>query len=192
MFWTFSWEKAGRFVKTEICVSRRSIFLLKHWKYPQKFLFLLLTVRNSLRKVFRRLMKSVLVFSSVTFWRKLVFRRIFFSFWDFESKFYALWYNNFSEVEKVSFNVFAGVFLKKCFFSWRFLSFLHFEQNVLNLLVWKSRRICENRTLRVRKINFLAEILKYPQIFIFFYLQRKTNCEKLLAVLWKVYLSFLQ
>ena len=67
---------------------------------------------------------------------------------------------------------------------------MHFEQKVLNVLVWKSKKICENRTLRVRKINFLAEILKYPQIFIFFVLTAKNKLRKVVGSLMKSVLVF--
>ena len=61
------------------------------------------------------------------------------------------------------------------------LSFLHlhFEQNVPNLFVWKSRKVCETRFLRVQKINFLSENLKYPQTFMFSVLTAKNSLREL-------------
>ena len=114
-------------------------FPVKNLKYPQLFIILVLTAKNTLRKLFGRLVKSVLVCTTVTFWKKMfswsfffrglfdlkVFRAVvqsvlvkskntfwgklvilklcFFSFWDFECKFYALWQNKLIEIVKTSF-----------------------------------------------------------------------------------------
>ena len=50
-------------------------FLVKILKYPQMFTFLVLTANNSLRKFFGRVVKSVLVWTTLIFWGKLVFWR---------------------------------------------------------------------------------------------------------------------
>ena len=90
----------------------------KKLKYPQFIIILVLTAKNSYRKYFDRLMKSVLIFSTVTFWGKLSFWWVvFFSFWIIECKFYALWQKKLSENVKTSVTVFAGFFRIKCFFS---------------------------------------------------------------------------
>ena len=49
----------------------------------------------------------------------------------------------------------------------------------------KSRKSCANRTLRVRKINFLVEILKQPQILIFSVLTAKNSLRKFFGRLVK-------
>ena len=48
-------------------------FLVEKLKYPQLFILLVLTAKNSLRKSFGRLVKSVLVCTTVKLWGKLVF-----------------------------------------------------------------------------------------------------------------------
>ena len=48
-------------------------FLVEKLKYPQLFILLVLTAKNSLRKCFGRLVKSVLVCTTVKLWGKLVF-----------------------------------------------------------------------------------------------------------------------
>ena len=48
-------------------------FHVKNSKYPQMFLFLVLTAKNSLRKLFGRLVKSVLVCTTLSILRKIVY-----------------------------------------------------------------------------------------------------------------------
>ena len=69
-----------------------------------------------------------------------------------------------------------------------FSSLLHFKQKVLNLFVGKGRNGCQDRFLRVQNINFLVEILKYPQLFIFLVLTAKNSLRKRFGRLAKVYL----
>ena len=59
------------------------------------------TAKKCLRKRFGRLVKSVLVLSTVTFWGRLFFWRFFFC--NIENKFYASWQKKLSEVVKTSF-----------------------------------------------------------------------------------------
>ena len=48
------------------------------WKNPKLFKFLVLTAVSSLRKTFGRLVKSVPILSTVTFWGKVIFVKIYF------------------------------------------------------------------------------------------------------------------
>ena len=111
----------------------------------------------------------------------------FFSFWFFGCKFLALWQNKLIETVKTSFTVFPGFFMKNVFLYILqvFSSLLHFEQNVLSFFVGKSRNGCQNRILRVQKINFLVKILNYPQMFILFVLTAKNSLRKLFGRLLK-------
>ena len=55
-----------------------------NWKIPKMFIFLVSTAKNSLQKNFSRLVKSVPILSTVTFWGKVIFLKIWFlSLWDF-------------------------------------------------------------------------------------------------------------
>ena len=86
---------------------------------------------------------------------------------------------------KTAFNVFAGVFFKSVFFISSVFIVLALWAKCSEPSVSKSRKSCENRNLRVRKITFLVELLKYPQIFIFSVLTAKNSLLELLGRLVK-------
>ena len=87
-------------------VQKITFFSLKTLETVQICSFLALTAKKSPRKLFGRLVKSVLVLSIINVLRKTsCFGTLFFSFWDFEYKFHALWQNKLSEVVKTSFYV---------------------------------------------------------------------------------------
>ena len=76
------WQKELKeLVKTSTHESRRAVFSFENLQNAQMVSFLVLTAKNSLRKLLGRLVKSVLVLSTVTFWRKLcLWRFVFFFF----------------------------------------------------------------------------------------------------------------
>ena len=113
-----------------------------------------------MQNFFGRLVKNVLVLSTVTFWLKLVFWRfVFFSLRQFECKFYACWQNKVSAVVRKTFLCQQDFFGRRYAFEIFkvFLSFSYFERNVLSLSVGKNWNNCENSTLRILNINFLAK-----------------------------------
>ena len=115
IFWAFRSKKSGTVVRTAFYVSRSSIFSSKNWKTA---IFLYLQRNTVCETFFGRLVKSVLVLSTVTIWGKPVFCRIVFSVWDFDCKFYAIYKTNSTRFSKFHFacpqDFFGekGVFLK--------------------------------------------------------------------------------
>ena len=85
-----------RFTSPEDSFSRS-----KNLKLHKCWVFAYLQQKKCLRKRFGRLVKSVLVLSTVTFWGRLFFWRFFFC--NIENKFYASWQKKLSEVVKTSF-----------------------------------------------------------------------------------------
>ena len=83
----------------------------------------------------------------------------FFSLRQFECKFYACWQNKVSAVVRNTFLCQQDFFGRKYPFEIFkvFLSFSYSERNVLSLSVGKSWNNCENSTLRILNINFLAK-----------------------------------
>ena len=78
-------------------------FLVENLTYPQLFIILVLTAKNSLRKCFGRPVKSVLVWTTVKLWGKLVFWSFVFllGFWIRK---WCLMAKTLSEVVKTSFS----------------------------------------------------------------------------------------
>ena len=148
---------------------RKINFLVEILKQPQILIFSVLTAKNSLRKLFGRLIKSALVLTKVTFWGKLfLWSFVFFCFWDIERKFLCLMAKEAYEVVKTE----------------------HFERIVLSIFVGKSRKIYQNGTLRVQKIFFIDRKLKYPQLIIFLALTAKNSLRKVFGRLMKSVLVF--
>ena len=137
------------------------------------FSFLVLTAKTCLQKIFGRLVNKILVLSTVTFWIKLaLWRFVFFSLRQFECKFYACWQNKVSAVVRKTFLCQQDFFGRRYAFEIFkvFLSFSYFERNVLSLSVGKSWNNCENSTLRILNINFLAKTKtnwNFPKMFKF-------------------------
>ena len=151
------------------------------WKNPKLFKFLVLTAVSSLRKTFGRLVKSVPILSTVTFWGKVFFVKIyFFPIWDFECKLYALWQNKLSEVVQTLCTC-PECFLAEVFFYqsfWKFLPFLYFKQKVLSIW-WKPGRLV-NSAFYMWRTAFWGKIWKIHNELLFSYLPRK-NVEESLA-----------
>ena len=84
---------------------------------------------------------------------------MFFSLRQFECKFYACWQNKVSAVVRKTFLFQQDFFGRRYAFEIFkvFLSFSYFERNVLSLSVGKNWNNCENSTLRILNINFLAK-----------------------------------
>ena len=148
------------------------------------FSFLVLRAKTQLQNFFGRLVKNVLVLSTVTFWLKLVFWRfVFFSLRQFECKFYACWQNKVSAVVRKTFLCQQDFFGRKYPFEIFkvFLSFSYFERNVLSLSVGKSWNNCENSILRILNIIFLAKTKtnwKFPKMLKFFVYSEKKFAKK--------------
>ena len=84
-FWGFDWKcfalwqkKLSDVVKNSSYVSRRLIFWLEKLRKAQMCSFRVITAKKNLRKLFGRLVKSVLVLSTVKFRGKLVLWRLVF------------------------------------------------------------------------------------------------------------------
>ena len=74
--------------------------------------FHVLTAKNNLRKIFNRVVKSVLVLSTVTFWGKLIlWSFVFFLSGKLNERNYASWQKKLSEVDKISSYVSRKLFL---------------------------------------------------------------------------------
>ena len=148
------------------------------------FSFFVLRAKTQLQNFFGRLVKNVLVLSTVTFWLKLVFWRfVFFSLRQFECKFYACWQNKVSAVVRKTFLCQQDFFGRKYPFEIFkvFLSFSYFERNVLSLSVGKSWSNCENSILRILNIIFLAKTKtnwKFPKMLKFFVYSEKKFAKK--------------
>ena len=126
-------KKGNESCRNRFLRDQKIIFLIKTLEYSQMFVFLLFTIKNSLRKFFGRLVKSVHVLSpectksvffpscyfhrSCTSWKKAVLWRFVF-FRDFECKFYALWQNKLSEIVETSFNDSRDFLRKNVFFKY--------------------------------------------------------------------------
>ena len=84
MFWTFLCGKAGRDLKTDFYVSRRSIFLLKTWNNPN-FLCFLYSQRKKFARTFWQGCQKCTCIDHKTFSGKLfLWSFVFFCFCDFE------------------------------------------------------------------------------------------------------------
>ena len=102
---------------------------------------------------------------------------------QFECKFYACWQNKLSAVVRKTFlcqqDFFGRKYPSEIFEV--FLSFLYFERNVLSLSVEKSWNNCENSTLRILNINFLAKTKtnwNFPKMFKFLVYSEKKFAKK--------------
>ena len=86
------------------------------WKNPKLFKFLVLTAVSSLRKTFGRLVKSVPILSTVTFWGKVIFVKIYFFLYGILSVSYTPYgKTNSARLSKLFVRV-RSVFWQKCFF----------------------------------------------------------------------------
>ena len=77
LFWAFSGRKSKRGCQNGSISVQKTFFLVKNLKYPQMFLFPVLTAKNIVRKNFGRLVKIVLVLSKKNILRKNSFFEIF-------------------------------------------------------------------------------------------------------------------
>ena len=148
------------------------------------FRFLVLTAKNILLKFLGRLAKSVLVLSTLTFWGKLFFLKVyFFSLWDFECKFYGLWQNKLSAVIPTFPTCPLEIFRKKC--SFRIFRSFFYRSNTLRevfqVFCWKKAgRVVKTACYRWRT-SFWEKKWNFHKDLVFVYLQRK----HLPKILWR-------
>ena len=182
MFWAFRWEKAGTIVKTALYVSWTSIFSqkLKQTEFFQKCLSFSFTAKKSLQKNFGSLVKSVPILSTVTFWGKVIFLKIWFlSLWDFGLIFYALCQNKLSAIVQTNSRASARIFLeKKVLF--QFLETFHRSLTLgetFQAFWWKKKEGLSNQPLTCGKRHSEGK-MKTPQRFSFRVLTAEKNCRR--------------
>ena len=150
------------------------------WKNPKLFKFLVLTAVSSLRKTFGRLNKTVPILSTVTFWGKVIFVKIYFFLYGILSVSYTPYgKTNSARLPKLFVRVriffLAEVFFYRSF--WKFPPFLYFKQDVPSIW-WKTGRVV-NSAFDMWRTAFWGKIWKIRRELLFSYLPWKNAGESL-------------
>ena len=197
-FWDFEC-KFSVFCKNKLSKVARFHFTCPEKNFSRKkmhrkavnFSFLVPTAKKIFRKKFGRLVKSVLVLSTVLFRGKLVFWRfVFFLSGSLSVNFMSFCKTKCALMSKNHFLSPQDKFGKK-YFSLKFkvfLPFLYFERNVRSFSVGKSWNACQNGLYVSRISLFSVKKGRIHKILSFSFLERKIVCKRNSANLSKLYI----